>query len=256
MRLNNNFIRKPLILSRYISRLGFSFTFSYLFQRFILKKEILSLNLQNLEHKVFLRNNHSDFQVFSQIFIDKEYQTDSSIEPNIIIDCGANIGLATLFFMRYFPYSHYIVIEPEMGNFNMLTQNLSKYPNVTLINKAVWNKKGHIVIKDNGWGNAGFTVQETRSSEVDSIETISINDIIKDYNLKQIDILKLDIEGSEEQIFLETYDQWQSKVDLIFVEIHENLKPGLINKIIKITSDNFYVSTSGEFHIFRRKEKC
>jgi FkbM family methyltransferase len=186
------------------------------------------------------------------MFILQEYDLKTNYEVKTIIDCGANIGLASLFFLTKYPTAKIIAIEPELNNFKMVNQNLKSYPNVTCINKGIWNKKTYLKIIDEGRGNHSFKVIECNSPSGVCIEAITIDEIINDFQLKSIDILKIDIEGSEEQVF-SNEPEWIKKVRMIFCEIHENMKPGLTKKIIKELSHSFNISRKDEYHVFSRK---
>jgi len=84
--------------------------------------------------EVCLRNKFYDTAIFSQIFIYEELNFDLPSEPKTILDCGANTGLATLYFKFKYPQTKIISVEPEQSNFTllkkipalMLTFNLSK----------------------------------------------------------------------------------------------------------------------------------
>lgn len=150
--------------------------------------------------------------VFQQIFGFEEYfpvinkynenfTNDVDYHLNII-DAGANIGLASLFFLEYFNQPNIICVEPEQKNFSILDFNLNpKYSKIVKVKGAIWNSNSRIkIVKDfrdqQDWS---FRVEET--TENDSIQAFSINQLVKDNNFKIIDILKIDVEGSEKQIF-------------------------------------------------------
>lgn len=63
----------------------------------------------------------------------------------------------------------------------------------------------------------------------------------------------MDIEGSEEQILASSIPKWLGIVNVLFLEIHENLKPGLTKKIESNLIRNFHSITHGEYHVFTRK---
>ena len=58
-----------------------------------------------------------------------------------------------------------------------------------------------------------------------TVVAITLDKIIKDYNLEKIDILKIDIEGAEREVFSNT-SSWIEKVDSIIIELHERMKTG------------------------------
>lgn len=245
-------MRKFIVFLKYCKQLGLlSFT-SYLFQRFVKQEKIIGIKVPNLTAKVLIRNNPSDIQIFTQIFVHQEYNVMIAEKVNVIIDCGANIGLASLFFLSKYPNAKIIAIEPEENNFKMLKQNLDKFSNVTCIKKGVWDKTVNLEIIDNGWGDAGFIIKEAQSISEKSVPAICIEEVINQFKLEKINILKIDIEGSEEQVILNS-SKWIKKVDMIFCEIHENLKPGLTGKIELILKDDFNFTRIGEYHVFKHK---
>jgi FkbM family methyltransferase len=243
-------MRKLSLFLKYFIELGILNFLDYLLQRFIKRNKIIFIKVPDLSYKVSIRNNPYDIQIFTQIFIYKEYNIIIE-EVNTIIDCGANIGLASLYFLSKFPDARIIAVEPEENNFKMLQDNLSNYKNVICIKKGIWGKVANLEISNYNGGNAGFITKESITSER-AISSISIDQIIQEYQLTEIDILKIDIEGSEEQIFL-TEPKWIKIVRMIFCEIHENMKPGLTARIESMLIPYFDVSMNGEYHVFKRK---
>src|SRR5262249_38196151 len=76
----------------------------------------------------------------NEIFLEEVYKFESSNPKPLILDCGANIGLSVIYFKMLFPGSRIIAYEPDLEIFRTLKKNLSQfdYPDVDLINKAVW----------------------------------------------------------------------------------------------------------------------
>ena len=59
-----------------------------------------------------------------------------------------------------------------------------------------------------------------------SIPAVTLDDLIRDHG--EIDLLKLDIEGSELEVFQENTG-WLDKVTAINIELHDHIKPGCSN---------------------------
>ena len=98
---------------------------------------------------------------------------------------------------------------------------------------------------DNEHGEWGKTVVESNDSQnSENIPSISINEIVQQYNLQKIDIIKLDIEGGEKIVF-ENDLEWISITSLIIVEIHDNIFSGLSDKIKET------LESHGFKHIFK-----
>jgi len=149
---------------------------------------------------------------------EKEIYLFSPMNDNpVIIDAGANIGLASIYWSNHFPLSEIYAYEADPMVYDILEQNLSNNncSNVTAINKAIWYEKGDLKFDSEG-ADAG-KVSEQNSDSVE-ITAVSISEEIKRLN-KQIDLLKMDIEGAEVSIF-ENETDFLKSVENLFLEYH------------------------------------
>jgi len=186
--------------------------------------------------------------VFHQIFIEQQYALIGDLkECNLIIDCGANAGYATLFFLNKFPRANILAIEPEYSNFKICERNLSFYKKrVKCINSAVWSSRTGLVISRNPYGNGfdwAFQVNEAGSEEPD-LYSVDIDSLIHEAGSNVIDLLKIDIEGAESEIFNTKYSKWLSKTKNLMIELHnESCKQIFFNAL---SSFQYNLATSGE----------
>ena len=202
-----------------------------------------------LKHPVFLRRGTSDLTTFDQIFLTGIYKLPKDFHPKVIIDCGANVGMATIFFANKFPEARILAIEPEESNFEVLSQNCKPYSNVIPIRKAVWHSSGKLHIIDSGKGKYAFIVKDKISTSdkiVSLIDAVSISDLMMAYKLDEIDFLKMDIEGSEKFIFSDNYDDWLSRTKVLSIELHESIQPGTSKVIVKALAKHDF-SIQGSF---------
>lgn len=167
-------------------------------------------------------------------------------DANYIIDAGANIGLAALYFQRAFPGSRIISIEPESSNFELLQLNTSKYSNIERYQKGLWNKKCALKITETNEGNWGFMVEET-TDKTDVIDAIAVSDLLEDHPTPVIDIFKIDIEGSEKELF-ESNADWIPMAKKIIVEVHENLRKGARHSVLSALKDFSFSKTTETYH--------
>lgn len=217
--------------------------------------EIASLKMPELKHPIYLRVKTSDIPTFRQVFERKEYKTDflGKIDPKVIIDCGANIGLSSVYYANRFPNAKIYSIEPESSNFEMLKKNTANYPNVIPINAAIWNKRTKVNVADGGSGHWGFTTTENDDSRsLGFADAVSIGDLVSQFNISKIDILKIDIEGAEKEVFQSGYEDWMGITESIFIELHDWIKPDTSKTFFKaIINYNYMLSTNGELLIFK-----
>lgn len=216
----------------YRQTIGLKATFSVLGSWLRGDVQLREVALPGWQHPVGLRLPTSDIQVVKQVFKTEEYEFETHQDPKVIVDAGANIGLAAIWFTHRFPDAKIIAVEPERGNFELLKHNVAPYSNITAVQAALWDKEGSIEVRDVGVGNWGFmtgnqdapdsTLSGTTVSEV---EAVTVQTLMQRYNLAHIDLLKMDIEGAELEVF-QTSAAWLDKVGAMIVELHEGMKPG------------------------------
>jgi FkbM family methyltransferase len=173
----------------------------------------------------------------------------------IIVDGGANIGCSAVYFANKFPGALVFAVEPEDSNYEMLIRNTSPYSNIRTIKAAIWNKKTFLKICNPEGKKWSFRVKECKKDSVGSVETISIDDLLKKFPGRGIDILKLDIEGAEKQVFQDN-PVWLQKVDALMIELHERYSEGCTEVFYEAISEYDYRKyQKGEKVILKRNHK-
>ena len=191
----------------------------------------IKINTTECKHPILVRVPSSDVPTYRHILKLSEYDFSVETAPKIIIDAGANIGLASVFFANRFPSATIIAIEPEQSNFKILTSNVAPYPNIIPLQAALWHKNEVINLVDPGLGKWGFMTlasvpkHDNSSALCHSVEAISMEKILHDFNIDKVDILKIDIEGAEMEVFQDS-SPWIEKINSIIIELHEHMKPG------------------------------
>jgi FkbM family methyltransferase len=210
-----------------------------------------SINLPEVKFPIAMRAGNTDRITFKEIFIKREYDFNfpSTIDTKVIIDAGANIGFTSVFLANQYPNSKIFSIEPDDENFEYVLRNTSPYKNITPIKKALWNKKETISLSDPGLGKRGMMVDKHAGAT--TLEAISVTDLMKEFNISQIDILKMDIEGSEKEVFTDNYDFWLPRTKCLVIELHDRMKKGCSASVFRALSNyDFSLSIKGENLIF------
>jgi FkbM family methyltransferase len=146
----------------------------------------------------------------------------------VIVDGGANIGLTSIWFASKFPDARIIAIEPERSNYELLVRNVEPFPNVTTIHAALWCHSGTLVVEDpNDKGAQAFQTRETADSSesVERVRCLTVTELMSEHDLERVDLLKVDIEGAEKEVF-GSADAWIGSVGAIAVELHDRFKVG------------------------------
>jgi FkbM family methyltransferase len=161
----------------------------------------------------------SDWQVFEQVFVQREFESYEPIEPSLIIDGGAYVGFSTAFYAKKFPNAKVIAIEPSHDNSELLRKNCRGFENVAVIEGGLWPVSGFLRIANPDAPEWAYRCEETEENSVGAIRAVSINEIMDQEGFQRCDLLKLDIEGAEELLFLDS-KKWLPRVDAILVETH------------------------------------
>tara|TARA_Y100000310_G_scaffold324997_1_gene387765 strand:+ start:3743 stop:4588 length:846 start_codon:yes stop_codon:yes gene_type:complete len=180
----------------------------------------LQFNIQNetfLGYKFKFKNYKYFVPLIQEVFIHSIYKPNLTKKTPFIVDCGGNIGISVIFFKYLYPDAKIIVFEPDRTSFDLLTKNIksNNLSNVTLINKALSKKKGKIKFYTRPHTALGLSsiIYSQLNNKCTIIDSVLLSDFIKE----PVDLLKLDVEGAEEQVI---------------EDLHENNKLQLINELI------------------------
>lgn len=210
-----------------------------------------SVSLPGIKHPFRLRPQRADGISFREIFLRRLYDLPlpKTLQPQVIIDGGANIGLTSIFFANRYPNARIISVEPDENNFIVLSDNVRPYPRITPVKSAIWHKKEQIHVVDKGYGDRGFMIEKNATGTV--LEAQSLSDLLQAHNITQIDILKLDIEGSEKEVFSENYDTWLPYTRCLIIELHDRMKHGCSHAVFKALLDyDFSLTIQGDNLLF------
>jgi FkbM family methyltransferase len=197
---------------------------------------------------VTLRKSTTDIHVFKQVCVFNQYNIKGQLgNVETVVDLGANIGLSALYFKSKYPNATVIAVEAEKNNYDVMLKNVTGLPEVHCLHNAIWSSSKSLNIHQTSYGEYGFVVNDEKEDEFESVKAITMDDLIEKYQLKKIDILKIDIEGSEKELFSGNYAAWLPLVRCIVIELHDWFKPGCASAFFKAISQYEYsMSFKGE----------
>jgi FkbM family methyltransferase len=213
------------------------------------RKRLSKLTSPILAHPVFARQGTSDFPAFQQIFVDREYRCLDAIKdpPKLIIDCGANVGYSSVWFLSKFPSCSVIAVEPDPDNFEVLKHNLLPYGGrCDAIQAAIWPNTKRLQIKKARAGHEWGHIVEVAKDAQFSVASVTIPFLIAKSGFGRISVLKIDIEGAEFEL-LKADTQWLDYVDNIVIELHGNECSKAFFDAVR--PKNFVISTCGELTV-------
>ncbi len=202
---------------------------------------------------VYLRPGTSDQSVFDEVFVGNEYAVEAG-DPRYILDAGAHIGLASVYFASRYPKATVVALEPEPSNFALLVQNCGRFPSVRPVQAALWCRPATLRVENPEGATWSFRV--TESPDGSGIEAKGIEDLMTAHGFPRIDVLKMDIEGAEREV-LRGSDAWLDKVGLLIIELHDRFAPGCSEALDRaIRGRDFERSVSGESVVLRRRSRA
>lgn len=161
-------------------------------------------------YRIYYCNRESLDQTIDEIFREKPYHFDTDSKQPIIIDAGSNIGIATLFFKKYYPNAHILCFEPDPEAFKLLQKNVTCncLKDVKLINAALSDQDGEVnffgqvYMKDaDARGNSIIDTWGLQRQKNDTIKVQAVK--LSSYIHQEVDFLKIDIEGAEQRVLEE-----------------------------------------------------
>jgi FkbM family methyltransferase len=210
----------------YCREIGVPGTISLVRQK-VAHASVFELRVRGISTPIYCRAHGSDFAVLRQVIGHQDAAIPLLRPPKLIIDAGANVGYSSLVFMRHYPSATIVAIEPDKTNCALFRKNCGDYPNIRLLEGAVWPRSKTLAITNPEADPWAFQVNETSSTDRDDlVRGYTIPEIIEMHGADRVDLLKLDIEGAECALFREGAEGWLHRVDVIFVELHDHFVPG------------------------------
>ena len=174
-----------------------------------------------------LDNSQTLIHIAKQVFNEDEYKLNQiDFQPNdIVVDIGANVGSVSILLGKKYPDLKIYSFEPHPLNYQNLVENikLNNLTNIIPVQKAVDGQSNLVKDLSICYKNTGATSlykSEKNSNGTFSVETISFDDIIAQYNINEIKFLKLDCEGSEYDILQNSKKLKDITIHNLSVEIH------------------------------------
>jgi FkbM family methyltransferase len=229
-----------------------------LLERYKILKSPHFLTSKFAEHPILCRPYTSDLNVFHQIFIEREYVLLDNIQNvDLVIDCGANVGYSSAYFLTRFPKCRVIAVEPEISNIESMKINLESYmERAKIFHAGIWSHATDLKISEIPFGDGlewSTQVRECSAAESPDVKAVDIETLLKASGKERVSILKVDIEGAEVILFSKNYESWLPLVDNIVIELHDNTYFGNASNIFfeAIKNRSFNITNHGELVLCR-----
>ncbi len=221
------------------------------YRLFALPKEIIA-RPPGIRNPVHIRLRTTDASTYADILLRGEYNFDLPFSPRTIVDAGANIGMASIYFTHKYPEARRIAIEAESSNFAVLARNVRPYPAIIPVHAALWNRDGEISVSEpdpatGAHGKSGFVTHQGSGVKV---RAITMRTLMQEMQMPSIDLLKADIEGAEKEVFEDC--DWIDDIRCLIVELHDRFRPGCSEAVISVVR-GFSKIQRGETSLYVRE---
>jgi len=217
----------------------------------------------DLHTPVYIRVPSSDHATYHQIFEQREYDFSVRRNPRVIVDAGANVGLAAVLFANRYPDARIFAIEPDTSNFQLLKRNVAPYPQITPLHAALWDKDEAVNVIDEGYGEWGFMTERAHEKATSGRERtrrglvrgLSVDTLLREHHIDHIDLFKIDIEGAEREV-MSNSAAWMDRIGAMVVELHDGMKPGCNRSFYRATNNFDLEWRQGENVVVARTNSC
>lgn len=242
---------RALNLRAYVGRWG---TLEGLFQYARLRLPVpglVEVTVPGFRHAVRLRRGTSDVHSFDAVFVQECYGVRLPPGPGLIVDGGANVGHAAAYFAERFPEKRIVAVEPEASNVAVARMNTGCFPQVEVREAALWGHAAQLRISNREIASHwAYQVEATEGEN--HVTCCTIEELA---GAERIDLVKLDVEGSEREIFAGR-PAWVDRVDVFIVEFHDRLRPGCEAAFKEATrSLSLTAAALGENVVFWRSDR-
>lgn len=202
---------------------------------------------------IALRARTSDVMVAIQLLLMDELAVPDVGEARLIVDAGANIGLSALTFAHKWPSATIICLEVDDANLDLLRRNTARFPGIRVVAAGLWRRSAGLRISNPDAPSWMFMVEEDVHGP---IAGKGVAELLDEAGASRLDLLKVDIEGAETEVFGAEAGTWLDRVDNVMVELHEVFRPGS-GAAIRDTLERsgFRLSHSGEYLVGTRNRQ-
>jgi len=175
---------------------------------------------------------------FFEIFLKRHYCCRMADKSPVIVDCGGNIGMSSIWFSQEYPNAKVTVYEPDPNLAGILQRNIDRAGcrNVVVVNAAAWTQDGDLAFDASG-DDSGHVDPSggTRVRAVDLAKSLP----------ERVDLLKMDIEGAEFEVLQHLIrERAIEQVRNLAAEFHPTLKtmPQLAQLLTALQDAGFRIS--------------
>ena len=164
------------------------------------------------------RLNRGDLQSIREVWFEEAYRLPFPVPGGVLLDLGANIGLTSLWLAKRYPFTRIVAVEPEPSNAALVRQNFELNGiQADVLEAAIGARVGTATFQVCRNSNQG----KLSESGV-LVSMVSVDFILEKFTLPQLDLVKVDIEGGEQELFGGP-TAWLDHTKALIIEFHPTI---------------------------------
>src|SRR6202040_1621609 len=180
---------------------------------------------------VFYRSGTADPFVLYQVLLKSgekaEYYVPPALRPRIILDIGSNIGASIIYFHRQFPDANIFGFEPHPDTFRILQENVAHLRGVMIFNYGLGATHQRIAVRADDVNFGAFSTgrpfkDRGHPAAPVECEVRRLDEVLREIGIAQVDLIKIDCEGAEADVFSTLPDAILNHCQWIVGEFHDH----------------------------------
>lgn len=224
----------------------------YLAARAARRASPMRVRVAGLSHPVLVRPARSDMWALWQVFgLGECALRSAALEPvRTIVDAGANVGYASLYYAQAYPDARILAIEPDAENARVASENLRHHANAKVLRGALWHRSAPVEIENPGDQSWAFRVKEKGAGAPAAVPGYTMPELLRTAGFDGASVVKIDVEGAELQLFREGPLDWLDACGRLVIEVHgEDAEDAVVSAM---KARPFSLERQGEKLVFTR----
>jgi FkbM family methyltransferase len=161
----------------------------------------------------------SELMALADVLCHEQYRLPDGLAPRTIVDLGSNIGGSVLYFACRYPTARIYGVEPDPGTFRKLQANVAPLENVEVLPLAVGDRDGRAEFFPNPRTWASSLKRTFVTGPAITVQVRTLDTLLDEIGLHRVDLVKLDIEGSEHDV-LRAFRGLPTRAGALIGELH------------------------------------
>jgi FkbM family methyltransferase len=184
----------------------------------------------------------TELEVLGEVFPRHLWDVAVAPAPRTIIDAGSHIGATVQAFAMRYPQARVIGLEPHPDVYRRAGDNTRALTHAEVLNVALDGQDGVLTlnIRRDSWATSVFGAEASRGSV--EVQAVSLQHLIDNLKIDHVDLLKLNIGGSEYAV-LSSFRAWE-RIGTILLEWHYNLHGQPIDELTRLLPRHSYTAVA------------